>query len=88
MCPLPPASVPPSRTHRASGVFARVTDRYHQTVTVQASSLATEACVWIFTDKPSAKYAAFTLDQPTPHLTVSQAQRVIAGLQEFVAANT
>jgi hypothetical protein len=61
--------------------FCEFRDRYGSLVTVRESSLATLSCVWIFCkDNPD-------IPEPSPHLTVEQAQIVIKALQAFVRKN-
>ena len=71
--PLPPA------TSRGFEFFADFRDRYGSRVRVQRSSLATEECVWIFADDNQQGIA-----EPSPHLTVVQAEAVRDALDAFV----
>lgn len=59
-------------TQRGFRIYTHFRDRYGNEVRVQQSSLATESCVWIFSDED-------------PHLTVEQAQVVRDALDEFIA---
>jgi hypothetical protein len=64
-------------TERGFAVYDEFTDIYGSEIRVQKSSLASEDCVWIFCYPPDDK-------DLNPHLTVEQAERVIAALQRFV----
>lgn len=61
-----------STTERGFTIYDEFTDRYGNEVSVVESSLATEACCWIFCDR-------------APHLTVAQARRVRNALDAFIA---
>ena len=63
-----------STTDRGFAIYDEFTDRYGNQVSVVESSLATEACCWIFSGK-------------APHLTVEQARRVRDALDAFVREN-
>jgi hypothetical protein len=65
--------MPSRKTVRGFRIYAQFYDQIGTRVRVQESSLATDACVWIFTDK----------DQ-TPHLTRAQARKLIRGLEAFL----
>ena len=61
-----------STTERGFTIYDQFTDRYGNEVSVVESSLATEACCWIFAGK-------------APHLNVEQAKRVRDALDAFIA---
>lgn len=66
------------KTERGFVVYDEFKDRYDSTITIQESSIAFEPCVWIFAKNPNSK------DEPSPHLTPAQAERLIKALQQFV----
>lgn len=67
-----------SATNRGFVIYDEFDDRYRHRVSVQESSLATEACCWIFTGDGSGGAA---------HLTVEQAIRVRDALDVFIREN-
>lgn len=70
--------MPKTTTPRGFGIYAELTDQHGARVRVQESSLATEACVWIFASDDDHGPDA------TPHLTVEQARTVRDALTEFI----
>lgn len=69
-------------TPRGFTIYDELTDRYGHKVRVQESSLATEACAWVFCDRNDGDEPGF---EPSPHLTVAQAIRVRDALSAFIA---
>lgn len=73
-----------TKTLRGFTIYSEFKDSYGQAVRIQESSAATRKCVWIFCT------ASDNDCQPKvclgPHLTVSQAKRVIRALQRFVGS--
>lgn len=75
------------KTERGFGIYGRIPTRNGGTLRVQQSSLAFEgAHVWLFLDgekcvdhRPTGTHLV-----PAPHLSVAQAEQVIAALSEFV----
>jgi hypothetical protein len=84
-------------TNRGFEDFATVpADRYGNKVVVRESSLASEACVWIFCNPgkswqermDSDKARGVEVTQPSPHLTVEQAKLVRNALNRFIKSNS
>jgi len=65
------------RTERGFIIYDRFTDRYGTEVVVQESSIAGEWCAWVFANN-------MHMEEPSPHLTVENAERLIAALQKFI----
>jgi hypothetical protein len=69
------------KTNRGFRIYCDFADSYGNQVRVQESSSAEKYCAWIFCHKgPSSN-----MDEPSPHLTISQAKRVIRALEKFIA---
>lgn len=65
-------------TSRGFRIYCTITDLNSSEVRVQESSLATEPAVWIFTHNRNPAL------QGDPHLSVTQARRVIRALKKFI----
>jgi hypothetical protein len=67
-------------TPRGFEDFAEFTDSYGSQVVVRESSIIGEPCIWVF-----CKRGIGSVDpDPSPHLTVAQAQLLVDGLQKFI----
>jgi hypothetical protein len=66
-------------TPRGFEDFAEFTDSYGSQVVVRESSIIGEPCVWVFCKNSGSGSA-----NPSPHLTVEQAQLLVDGLQRFI----
>lgn len=70
-----------TKTRRGFTIYSEFKDSYGQAVRIQESSSATRRHVWIFCTSPDDdRLPNICLG---PHLTVSQAKRVIRALQTF-----
>jgi hypothetical protein len=81
-CKVCKASAVIKRTERGFAVYASVKDSNGCEVRVQHSSADPLTFAYIFCTPP--EWLRHTYKNPSPHLTVAQAKRVIAGLQKFV----
>lgn len=71
-----------TKTLRGFTIYSEFKDSYGQAVRIQESSSATQRHVWIFcTTRDDDQLPKVCLG---PHLTVSQAKRVIRALQKFI----
>lgn len=70
-----------NKTDRGFVIYDEFKDRYGSEITVQESSIAFEACVWIFCKNPRYKDNE---GQGSPHLSPTDAKRLIVALQKFV----
>jgi hypothetical protein len=75
--PIPEEGADYERTSSGLILYAQFEDRYNNKITVQESSLAEEPCVWVFARGDQ-------VEDPSPHLTVDQARKLIGGLQKFI----
>jgi hypothetical protein len=66
-------------TSRGFEDFAEFTDSYGSQVVVRESSIIGEPCIWVFCKNSGSGSA-----NPSPHLTVAQAQLLVDGLQKFI----
>lgn len=69
------------KTQRGFGIYSEFTDSYGSRIKIQESSSAEKKCCWIFCDNDPNVFK-----NPSPHLTVAQAKRVIAGLKKWIEA--
>lgn len=68
-----------SVTGRGFTIYDAFRDHYGADIRLQESSLATERCIWIFSNKHG-----FPDEPASPHLTVEQAERVRDALDQFI----
>lgn len=74
-------------TARGFGIYSEFTDTYQNRIRVQHSSAAMMDAVWIFCDGESDGKMVVGSAKPfrsAPHLSVSQAKRLIRALQKFI----
>jgi len=67
-------------TERGFADFGDFKDTKGSTITVRESSAVGEPCVWIFAEADPR----MNWDNPSPHLNVGQAKKLIRRLAEFV----
>ena len=66
------------KDQRGFYIYSEFKDSYGSSIQIKESSSAMGPRVWIFCNREG------TIEDPAPHLNVTQAKRLIKGLQKFI----
>lgn len=80
------------RTNRGFKIYSEFKDTYGNKITVQESSSACAARVWVFTENSKGDDCSFDTAtgmyiSAAPHLSVSNAKRLVKALTKFIEDN-